>query len=87
MQADATFCPHCGTAGLRRVGAGSMALASFAAAGCLLWIPVIGWVLAPVLFVMAIVYGASGLLPSGTVSFYCSACKRWSRKTKAELQE
>lgn len=76
-------CPKCGSSNTRRIGPGLMGFVSFLAGSCMLWIPVIGWVLAPILFVAAVVFWISALLPSGKISFQCQACKQWFTVPKA----
>ena len=62
-----------------------MGFISFATGGCLLWIPIIGWVMAPILFLLALFFWISALVPSGRVSFQCQACKQWFTVKKSEL--
>ena len=53
--------------------------------GCMIWIPVIGWILAPLFFVAAVVFWVIALLPSGKVSFQCTSCKQWFTVAKTDL--
>jgi predicted RNA-binding Zn-ribbon protein involved in translation (DUF1610 family) len=78
-------CEKCGSAKTQRIGAGTVFLASFIGAGCMMWIPVIGWILAPILLIIAVVAALSALLPSGRVVFQCQACKAWITRSKADL--
>lgn len=51
----------------------------------MLWIPVVGWVLAPIAFILALFFWLSALIPSGRISFQCQACKQWFTVRKSEL--
>lgn len=70
-------CPTCGSANVRKIGPGLMGFISFATAGCMLWIPIIGWIAAPFLLLAAIVFWVWALIPTGKASFQCQACKHW----------
>lgn len=78
-------CPKCGSANTRKIGPGLMGCASFITGSCLLWIPVIGWVMAPIAFLLALFLWLSALIPSGRISFQCQACKQWFTVRKDEL--
>lgn len=78
-------CVHCGSARTQQIGAGAIALASFAGAGCMIWIPVIGWILAPLLFLVAIVAVLSAVIPSSKLVFQCRDCNKWFTRPKSEL--
>jgi len=78
-------CPKCGSANTHKIGPGVLGFASLFAGGCLLWIPVVGWVLAPLCFILAVFFWLSALIPSGRISFQCRACKRWFTVRKGEL--
>ncbi len=78
-------CPKCGSANTRRIGPGAMGCGSLVAGSCLLWIPVIGWVLAPFFLLAAVVLWVMAALPSGKVSFQCQSCKQWFVLSKAQL--
>lgn len=82
---DRVPCPKCGNSNTHRIGPGSLGCVSFGAGGCMLWIPVIGWVLAPILFLLALGLWISALFRSGTASFQCKACKGWFTVPKAQL--
>lgn len=75
----------CGSAKTQKMGRGLMGFISFATGSCMLWIPVIGWVLAPILFVVAVVLWISALLPSSKISFRCQSCKEWFTVPREEL--
>ena len=47
-------CTKCGSAKTQRFGKGLMGFVSFMMSGCVMWIPVIGWVLAPIFLVSAV---------------------------------
>lgn len=70
-------CPSCGSPNVRKIGPGLMGFISLLTAGCMIWIPVIGWIAAPVLVVLAVVFWIMALIPSGKMSYQCQACKNW----------
>jgi hypothetical protein len=78
-------CPNCGGANTRKMGAGFMGFVSLIAGSCLLWIPIIGWILAPLMFLAAVVLWIVALFPSASVSYQCQACKQWFRVPKANI--
>lgn len=82
---DRVPCAKCGSANTRKIGPGLMGFASFIMGSCLLWIPVIGWLLAPIAFILAMFFWLSALIPSGRISFQCQACKQWFIVRKTEL--
>lgn len=83
--ADWVPCPKCGNANTRRIGPGLMGFGSLVMGSCLLWIPIIGWVLAPIFLVLAVVFWIWGLIPSGRISFQCQNCKSWFTLRKDQL--
>lgn len=83
--ADWVPCPKCGSANTRKIGPGLMGFASLIMGSCLLWIPVIGWVLAPIFLLAAVVLWIMAFLPSGKISFQCQACKQWFTVAKTQL--
>jgi hypothetical protein len=78
-------CPKCGSSKTQKIGPGLMGFVSLVMASCLLWIPVIGWVLGPILFLLAVGLWVSALIPSGRISFRCEACKQWFTIRKRDL--
>lgn len=50
-----------------------------------MWIPILGWILAPFLLVLAVGAGLSALVPSGKAAFQCRNCKSWFAVPKKEL--
>lgn len=78
-------CPKCGSANTRKIGPGLMGFASLIMGSCLLWIPIVGWVLAPIAFILGLFFWVSALIPSGRVSFQCQACKQWFTVRRSEL--
>lgn len=82
---DWSPCVHCGSAITQQIGAGAIVLASIAGAGCMIWIPVIGWILAPILLLIAMVAVLSAVIPSGKLAFQCRDCKKWFTRPKSEL--
>ena len=65
-------CPKCGSNA--NMGGWSWVLILFATGGCMLWIPVVGWVAAPFLFLGAIVM-AIGVAVGKKLVLTCSNCK------------
>lgn len=63
---DIIVCKKCGSNKVNKVPLG---LQLFATAGCLMWIPIIGWVLAPIVFLISL------LTPFGKIVFKCEECK------------
>ncbi len=80
-----TPCPKCGSAKTQQIGRGLMGFGSLVMGSCLLWIPVIGWILAPIFFLAAVALWISAALPSAKVSFHCQSCKQWFTIPKSEL--
>ncbi len=80
-----TPCPKCGSAKTQQIGRGLMGFGSLVMGSCLLWIPVIGWILAPIFFLAAVALWVSAALPSAKVSFHCQSCKQWFTIPKSEL--
>ena len=78
-------CPKCGSAKTRRTGYGVWGWASFAMGGCLLWIPVIGWILAPFFLIFALALWITSILPSGNAIFNCQSCNETFKIPKSEL--
>lgn len=69
-----SFCPRCGAEG-KRVGPLAWLGATFVGAGCLMWVPVVGWVLIPILLVVGVI----GAVVAGMREAYtCPGCRhRW----------
>tara|TARA_Y100000310_G_C20239983_1_gene604180 strand:- start:82 stop:453 length:372 start_codon:yes stop_codon:yes gene_type:complete len=80
-------CKKCGSVNVNKMGPGLLGFIMFMMGSCCVWIPVIGWILAPVFFVVAIWFWISALLPSGQVMFQCKDCKSFFRVPKSELPE
>ena len=78
-------CPHCHSVKTNHIGKGAIGFVCLILAGCLIWIPVIGWVAAPILFVVGVVYCLGAFFPSGSLSFHCKDCKQWFKVRKADL--
>ncbi|MEX1258047.1 MAG: hypothetical protein WEG36_10560, partial [Gemmatimonadota bacterium] len=79
-------CPHCGSASTNRMGPGVMGLSLFVGGSCMMWIPIIGWVIAPILFIMALIVWVGALIPSGKVAFHCQGCRKWFRVAKNDIR-
>ncbi len=76
-QKGSATCPHCGTLGATRIGAGTVVLASVAAAGCALWIPIIGWAMIPICLLIGVIAAVSAVMPSGKAAFHCGHCRKY----------
>jgi len=75
LKVDWMPCPRCGSKRVIKPGFWSACLAGFATVGCLLWIPIIGWVLAPIIALMTPILGLAG------TAYQCSDCKfTWTTK-------
>ena len=80
-------CPKCGSPEVQRAGPGYWGLVCFLSGGCAIWIPIIGWVLAPFFFVAALVLWIAALVPGRErLSFQCQKCKCVFTVPKKELQ-
>jgi len=79
-------CPKCGSGKTLRFGRGLMGFASLVMGSCMLWIPVVGWVLAPVFFLVAVGLWISAAVPSAKVTFQCQSCKQWFSIPKSDLR-
>lgn len=61
-------CPQCGS---NKVQVMPVKMALFASAGCLMWIPIIGWIAAPFVFLAWLI----SLFIRGKKSMKCNECK------------
>ena len=73
-------CPKCGKqAKITSVSSTcyTIGVASLLAGGCLLWIPVLGWICAPLAFLIGIVFIVLGIISSLTAGAFveCENCK------------
>lgn len=78
-------CKNCGSAKTQKFGPGKAGLVSLLTGSCLLWVPVLGWVLAPIFFLIAVILWLGALIPSGRVVFQCGECKKIFTVQKREL--
>ena len=78
-------CTKCGNPNVRMIGPGLMGFVSLFTAGCMVWIPVIGWITAPFFLLAAVVFWFWALSPSGMATFQCQACKQWFTAPKNQL--
>lgn len=85
MTVETQECPKCGGWVEPEEGPAAAAFKLFLMGLCLVWIPVIGWVMGPIL----ILFGGLGCLavivPQGSFDFKCKSCKKKWRLKKAEL--
>ena len=82
---DGVPCTKCGSTETKKIGPGLMGFISLIMGSCLLWIPIIGWVLAPFFLLAAVFLWVSALFPSGKISFQCQSCKGWFTVKRSEL--
>ena len=82
---DWSPCPHCGSSNTQKFGPGLIGFGSFCMGGCMLWIPVIGWVLAPLCFLLTLFFWIIAIIPTGSSSFHCQTCKKWFSIPKNQL--
>ena len=85
-------CPKCGKqAKITSVSSTcyTIGVASLLAGGCLLWIPVLGWICAPLAFLIGIVFIVLGIISSLTagVIVECENCKTKYTLTKEEYKK
>ena len=85
-------CPKCGKqAKITSVSSTcyTIGVASLLAGGCLLWIPVLGWICAPLAFLIGIVFIVLGIISSLTVGAIveCENCKTKYTLTKEEYKK
>lgn len=66
-------CPLCQSTRVKRTTQASLALALFVGGGCLLWVPVIGWLIGLALLVLAVVALLGGL-SGGRPVYQCERC-------------
>lgn len=85
-------CPKCGKqAKITSVSSTcyTIGVASLLAGGCLLWIPVLGWICAPLAFLIGIVFIVLGIISSLTAGAIveCENCKTKYTLTKEEYKK
>ena len=85
ISADFMPCKHCKSIKTQRIGAGVVGFACLLAGSCLIWIPIIGWVLAPVLFLLGVVIWLMALIPKGAYTYRCSECNKWFTVKKTDI--
>lgn len=87
-----TECPKCGQQALMTttsstlIGLGIMLLLT---GGCFMWIPVLGWVCAPVAFILGFVFIILGIISAiiGGAKIECEHCKSKYKLTKSEYKD
>ena len=85
-------CPKCGqqaiitTTSSVLIGLGIIALL---AGGCLIWIPILGWVCAPIAFILGFVFIILGIISAiiGGAKIECEHCKSKYKLTKSEYKD
>lgn len=73
-------CPNCGSLAVQRTGMFGLGIILFLVTGCLMWIPIIGWIGAPITLIGSI--GCIIMAPfNKNVGCKCKSCKyAWSEK-------
>lgn len=66
-------CPRCGSSRVERQSLFLIGLVGF---GCSFWIPIVGWVLAPVFAVLAVI-GLIRAIVSRRPLYRCKECNNW----------
>ena len=58
------------------------------AGGCLIWIPILGWICAPISIILGLVFIVVGLvyIPIGGATINCKSCNSKFKLTKAEYK-
>lgn len=72
-------CKKCGSGDTKPASLGKVALGSFIGGSCMIWIPVVGWIMAPILFLVAVVVGLVALVPGTRRLYYCGKCSNMWR--------
>jgi hypothetical protein len=85
-------CPKCGKQAKITSASSTcytIGVASLLAGGCLLWIPVLGWICAPLAFLIGIVFIVLGIISSLTAGAIveCENCKTEYTLTKEEYKK
>ncbi|SFI95286.1 hypothetical protein SAMN02910355_0285 [Terrisporobacter glycolicus] len=84
-------CPKCGrqaTVGTASSGFVGMGIVTLLAGGCLIWIPVLGWVCAPVAFLLGFIFIILGIIAAiiGGATIECKHCNSKYKLTKEEYR-
>ena len=85
-------CPKCGKqAKITSVSSTcyTIGVASLLAGGCLLWIPIIGWIGAPLAFILGTIFLVIGIIAAmiGGAVIQCSHCNSTYNLTKSEYKK
>ncbi|WP_077623800.1 hypothetical protein [Sediminibacillus massiliensis] len=75
---------HCPKCGENKVSMMPIALIIFLSGGCFVWIPILGWIVAPILFLIAIIMW---VIPTGKVFMRCESCKHGFSVPKSEYKQ
>lgn len=87
-----TECPKCGQQALITTtssGLIGLGVITLLARGCLIWIPVLGWVCAPVAFILGFAFIVLGIISAiiGGAKIECEHCKSKYKLTKSEYKD
>lgn len=87
-----TECPKCGqqaTIGTTSSGLIGLGVITLLAGGCLIWIPVLGWVCAPVAFILGFAFIIFGIIAAiiGGATIECKHCNSKYKLTKSEYKD
>ena len=81
-------CKICGNANTCRMDYGLNGFAAMTMAGWhILKVPILGWVVAPFAFLMAVFCWIFRLIPSEPLFFHCQACNRWFTVAISEITQ
>lgn len=78
-------CPKCGSGNTKRASLWAVALGSFVGGSCMIWIPIVGWILAPILFLVALGVGLAALVPGTRRFYFCGKCRNMWRPDTAQI--
>jgi hypothetical protein len=60
---DPVVCPHCGKGTTTRASFGQLGVVALIFGSCALWVPIVGWLVAPFAFVAMAILWLMALLP------------------------
>lgn len=66
-------CPKCEET--KKIDRMPITLVLFVSSGCLAWIPILGWILAPIMLLLTVVYFVLSSIGKAGVSVQCKSCK------------
>ena len=84
MEIETQACPKCGD-WVERDKPGQVAITMFLLGFVALWVPVIGWIAAPFMFLFGGLGCLAAAMPTKTFSFDCPACKKSFKVAKCDM--